>query len=87
MNDKGDTREDLKIPDGELGQKIREEFGKEDITVIVSQFKILWAELHFIFNVLFSLYSVQSWLLLVKKLSLLRRTLIIKTTIYKQCKF
>jgi len=41
MNDKGDTREDLKIPDGELGQKIREEFGKEDITVIVSQFKIL----------------------------------------------
>jgi len=36
MNDKGDTREDLKIPDSELGQKIREEFGKDDITVIVT---------------------------------------------------
>jgi len=36
MNDKGDTRDDLKVPDGELGQKIRDEFGKEDITVIVT---------------------------------------------------
>jgi len=36
MNDKGDTREDLKIPDDELGQKIRDEFGKDDITVIVT---------------------------------------------------
>lgn len=36
MNDKGDTRDDLRIPDGELGTKIREEFVKEDITVIVS---------------------------------------------------
>jgi translation initiation factor 5A len=36
MNDTGDTREDLKIPDSELGQKIREEFGKDDITVIVT---------------------------------------------------
>jgi len=36
MNDKGDTRDDLKIPDGELGQKIRDEFGKEDMTVIVT---------------------------------------------------
>jgi len=36
MNDKGDTRDDLRIPEGELGQKIKEEFGKEDITVIVT---------------------------------------------------
>ena len=36
MNDKGETRDDLRIPEGELGQKIRDEFGKEDITVIVS---------------------------------------------------
>jgi translation initiation factor 5A len=36
MNDKGDTRDDLKVPEGELGQKIREEFGKEDVTVIVT---------------------------------------------------
>lgn len=36
MNEKGDTREDLRIPDGELGQKIRDEFVKEDNTVIVS---------------------------------------------------
>jgi len=36
MNDKGDTRDDLRIPEGELGQKIREEFGRDDITVIVS---------------------------------------------------
>lgn len=36
MNDKGDTRDDLRLPEGELGQKIRDEFAKEDITVIVS---------------------------------------------------
>jgi len=39
MNDKGDTRDDLKLPDGsnkELGDKIREEFKKEDVTVIVT---------------------------------------------------
>lgn len=36
MNDKGETRDDLRIPEGELGQKIKDEFGKEDITVIVS---------------------------------------------------
>lgn len=36
MNDKGDTRDDLKIPEGEVGQKIRDEFGKEDISVIVT---------------------------------------------------
>lgn len=35
MNDKGDTRDDLRLPEGELGSKIREEFGKEDTTVIV----------------------------------------------------
>ncbi len=36
MNDKGDTRDDLRLPEGELGQKIREEFHKDDNTVIVS---------------------------------------------------
>jgi len=36
MNDKGDTRDDLKLPDGDLGVKIREEFTKEDTTVIVT---------------------------------------------------
>jgi len=36
MNDKGDTRDDLKIPDSELGPKIREEFVKEDTTVILT---------------------------------------------------
>lgn len=36
MNDKGDTRDDLRIPEGELGNKIREEFNKDDNTVIVS---------------------------------------------------
>jgi len=36
MNDKGDTRDDLRLPEGEMGQKIREEFGKEDNTVIVT---------------------------------------------------
>lgn len=41
MNDKGETRDDLRIPEGELGQKIRDEFGKEDITVIVSLFCIV----------------------------------------------
>lgn len=39
MNDKGETRDDLRIPEGELGQKIKDEFGKEDITVIVSTIK------------------------------------------------
>ncbi|KAK8758565.1 hypothetical protein V5799_003802 [Amblyomma americanum] len=36
MNDKGDTRDDLKLPDGELGQRIRDEFQKEDTSVIVT---------------------------------------------------
>jgi translation initiation factor 5A len=36
MNDKGDTRDDLQLPDSELGQKIREEYPKEDNTVIVT---------------------------------------------------
>ena len=36
MNEKGDTRDDLRLPDGELNQKITEEFKKEDNTVIVS---------------------------------------------------
>ncbi|GFY45678.1 eukaryotic translation initiation factor 5A [Trichonephila inaurata madagascariensis] len=36
MNDKGDTRDDLRVPEGDLGTKIRDEFGKEDITVIVT---------------------------------------------------
>ena len=36
MNDKGDTRDDLRLPEGEMGVKIREEFVKEDNTVIVS---------------------------------------------------
>ncbi|GBN41626.1 Eukaryotic translation initiation factor 5A [Araneus ventricosus] len=36
MNDKGETRDDLRLPEGELGTKIRDEFGKEDITVIVT---------------------------------------------------
>jgi len=36
MNDKGDTRDDLRLPEGELGQKVREEFGKDDNTVIVT---------------------------------------------------
>lgn len=38
MNDKGDTRDDLRIPEGELGQKVKDEFTKEDNTVIVSGF-------------------------------------------------
>lgn len=36
MNDKGDTRDDLRLPEGDLGQKVRDEFTKEDNTVIVS---------------------------------------------------
>jgi translation initiation factor 5A len=35
MNEKGDTRDDLRLPEGELGQKIKEEYGREDNTVIV----------------------------------------------------
>ncbi|XP_064461338.1 eukaryotic translation initiation factor 5A-1-like [Ornithodoros turicata] len=36
MNDKGETRDDLRVPEGDLGVKIRDEFGKEDINVIVT---------------------------------------------------
>ncbi len=35
MNEKGDTRDDLRLPEGELGQKIKDEYGREDNTVIV----------------------------------------------------
>lgn len=40
MNDKGDTRGDLRLPEGELGEKIREDFDK-DISLMVSRFKNL----------------------------------------------
>lgn len=36
MNDKGDTRQDLKLPEGELADKIRDEFEREDVSVFVS---------------------------------------------------
>jgi len=36
MNDKGDIRSDLKLPEGELGDKIREEVKKDESSVIVS---------------------------------------------------
>jgi len=36
MTDKGDTRDDLRLPDGELAAKIKEEFAKEDNTVLVT---------------------------------------------------
>uniref|UniRef100_A0A6G1SDY9 Eukaryotic translation initiation factor 5A n=1 Tax=Aceria tosichella TaxID=561515 RepID=A0A6G1SDY9_9ACAR len=37
MNDKGDTRDDLRLPsDTELAQKIRDEFNKEENTVLVT---------------------------------------------------
>jgi len=36
MDDKGDLRDDLKIPDSDLGTKIREDFAKDDNTVIVT---------------------------------------------------
>lgn len=36
MTDKGDTRDDLKLPEGELAAKIKEEFAKEDNTVLVT---------------------------------------------------
>jgi len=36
MNDKGDTRADLSVPEGELGDKIREDFEKGEGTVIVT---------------------------------------------------
>jgi translation initiation factor 5A len=36
MDDKGECRQDLRLPEGELGDKIREELKKPDSTVIVS---------------------------------------------------
>lgn len=36
MNDKGDTRQDLRLPEGELGDKIRQEFGNDEGNVIVT---------------------------------------------------
>lgn len=36
MTDKGDTRDDLKLPEGDLANKIRDEFAKEDNTVLVT---------------------------------------------------
>jgi len=36
MNDKGDTRDDLRVPEGEMGQKIKDEYGRDDNTVIVT---------------------------------------------------
>lgn len=36
MTDKGDTRDDLRLPEDEIGEKIREEFAKDDNTVLVT---------------------------------------------------
>jgi len=36
MNDKGDTRDDMRLPEGELSDKIRAEFVKEDVSVILT---------------------------------------------------
>jgi len=36
MNDKGDTRDDMRLPEGELSDKIRAEFGKEDVSIILT---------------------------------------------------
>jgi len=36
MNDKGDTRDDLRLPEGEMGTKLKEEYVREDNTVIVT---------------------------------------------------
>lgn len=36
MTDKGDTRDDLRLPDGELATRIKEEFAKDDNTVLVT---------------------------------------------------
>lgn len=52
MTDKGESREDLKLPDGELGQKIREEFTKEDNTVIVSRYANLLISFELIVGIL-----------------------------------
>ncbi|KAG9509878.1 Eukaryotic translation initiation factor 5A, partial [Fragariocoptes setiger] len=39
MTDKGDTRDDLRLPEGELADKIREDFLKEDNTLLVTVIK------------------------------------------------
>jgi translation initiation factor 5A len=36
MKDNGDTRSDLIIPEGEIGEKIREDFDKGDSNVVVT---------------------------------------------------
>lgn len=44
MTEKGDTRDDLRLPDGELNSKIREEFAKEDNLVVVTVIKAVGDE-------------------------------------------
>ncbi|XP_076306707.1 eukaryotic translation initiation factor 5A-1-like isoform X2 [Tachypleus tridentatus] len=34
MNDNGDTRDDLRVPEGELGQKIRDDFEKDSSVIV-----------------------------------------------------
>ena len=63
MSDGGDLREDLKIPDGELGQQLRAEYdaGKELLVSILSFFRLIRVELH------------SSLIILVHCLEILRR--------------
>lgn len=65
MNDKGDTRGDLRLPEGELGEKIREDFDK-DISLMVS-----WVQTSIFLCWLLTLPSSWlSWVLLVRNVSL-----------------
>lgn len=36
MSEKGDTRQDLRLPEGELGDKIREDFSRDEGSVNVT---------------------------------------------------
>lgn len=36
MNEKGDCRDDLKVPDGDEGKSLREDFAKEDANIVVT---------------------------------------------------
>lgn len=51
MNDNGDLREDLKVPDGDLGNQIRTDFENGRELLVSSIFILIWKWLLFYFIV------------------------------------
>lgn len=83
MSDNGDIREDLKLPEGDLGISLRNDFDNGKELLVSSLFFLVHftSNQNFIFDSFsFSLYSVQSSSLAAKNALLLLRPILLLTS-------